>query len=179
MLKRINKHKLICAWLWICSFALSFPAQTGGNYTITQSIVASGGAASENGNFRVEGTVGQNTAGTVSVGAGGQYAVRGGFWATDALAPTAANTSLSGRITDFNGGGVARVQVLITDTTTGVTRSTQTNSFGFYRFDELATGQAYIVTARSRRFTFAPESHFINLFDENNETHFMVVGEGN
>lgn len=100
------------------------------------------------------------------------------FVLASSAAPTAANSSILGRIVDTKNNGISRVSVTVTNAATGEMRSTQTNSFGVYRFDELATGQAYIVTARSRRYRFTPESHFINLFDEQNETHFTAV-EGN
>ena len=180
MLKIPDRQKLICACLFIYSFVLIIPAQTGGNFTITQPVIASGGGQnSAGGNFTIDHTIGQSLAGAVSVGgADNRYAVRGGFWAADSLAPTAANSSISGRITDLNNNGIALVTITVLDTSTGITRSTTSNSFGFYKIDELATTHLYIVTARSRRFTFAPESHFINLFDEQNETHFTAV-EGN
>lgn len=92
--------------------------------------------------------------------------------------PTAANSSISGRITDLINNGIARVTITVLDTSTGTTRSTTSNSFGFYRFDELATAHTYIVTTRSRKYTFTPENRVISLFDEQNETHFTVVGEG-
>lgn len=155
-------------------------AQTGGNYAITQSVVASGGQTSAGGNFAVDGTIGQNLAGAISVGgANNQYAVRGGFWAADSLAPTAANSSISGRITDLNNTGIPRVTVTVLDAYTGITRSTMTGSFGFYRFDELAAAHLYVVTAQSRRYRFTPESHFVNLFEEQTQTNFAVISEGN
>jgi Tol biopolymer transport system component len=90
-------------------------------------------------------------------------------------APTAANSSILGRIVDAKNNGISRVTVTALNTSTGEMRSTQTNSFGFYRFDELATAQVYIVSAQSRRYRFTPESHYINLFDEQSETHFTTV----
>ncbi len=90
-------------------------------------------------------------------------------------APTAANASISGRIVDAKNNGISRVSVTVTNTLTGQTRSTQTNSFGFYRFDELATTHLYIVSAQSRRYRFTPESYYINLFEEQSETHFTAV----
>ena len=95
------------------------------------------------------------------------------------VAATAANSSIAGRITDSNNSGIARITITVLDTFTGITRSTTTNSFGFYKVDELATTHFYVVTARSKKFTFAPESYYINLFDEQTETHFTVIGEGN
>jgi hypothetical protein len=56
-------------------------AQTGGNYQITQSVIASGGGQnSTGGNFSLDGTIGQPIAGTVSTGS--SFSVSGGFWQT-------------------------------------------------------------------------------------------------
>lgn len=164
--------------LAVIIFLPPIAAQTGGNYTITQSVVAGGGQSSTGENYTVEGTIGQNLAGAISVGgANNQYSVRGGFWAAESLVPTAASSSISGRVTGSQNNGIARITITVLDTFTGITRSTASNSFGFYKIDELAATHLYVVTARSRRFTFAPESHYINLFEEQTETHFTVVSE--
>jgi uncharacterized protein (TIGR03437 family) len=52
------------------------PAQSGGSYNITQSVISGGGGESSNGNTNVTGALGQSIAATSS---GGQYAVSGGF----------------------------------------------------------------------------------------------------
>lgn len=166
--------------LAVIIFLLPIAAQTGGNYTITQSVVAGGGQSSAGGNFTVDGTIGQNLAGAISVGgANNQFSVRGGFWAAESLAPTAASSSISGRITGSQNNGIARITITVLDTFTGITRSTTTNSFGIYRMDELELTHLYVVTAQSKKFTFAPESYYINLFNEQTETHFTVIAEGN
>ena len=154
-------------------------AQSGGTYTVTQSVIASGGGqSSTGGNYTVDGTSGQASAGTLSTsGAGNQYAMRGGFWTSAPSAPTAATTSISGKVVDLNNNGIGRVRILVLDTFTGITRSATTSPFGFYQIDELEVGRFYIVTARSKRFTFTPESFFFNLFEELTEMNFTVLGE--
>ncbi|HQR36511.1 MAG TPA: Ig domain-containing protein, partial [Blastocatellia bacterium] len=52
------------------------PAQSGGSYTITQSVIAGGGGASSGGSYAETGLIGQSGVGASS---GGQYSVEGGF----------------------------------------------------------------------------------------------------
>jgi hypothetical protein len=53
-------------------------AQTGGNFTITQSVIAGGGQNSAGGAFSVDGTVGQAVAGANLTG--GMFSLAVGFW---------------------------------------------------------------------------------------------------
>jgi len=39
----------------------------------------------------------------------------------------------------------------------GTTRTTRSSIFGYYRFDEVAAGQTYIIGVRSKRYQFAPQ----------------------
>lgn len=152
-------------------------AQTGGNYAFTQSVVASGGGQqTAGGSFALDGTIGQSLAGTLSTaasGAGNQYAVRGGFWATEALAPTAANVSVSGRVKIGKRGIIRRVRIILTDAFTGITRSTLTDQFGSYRFEELEAGHFYILEATSKNFVFTPASHSFPLLENLEEVNFI------
>ncbi len=52
------------------------PAQSGGSYNITQSVIAGGGGASSGGSYAENGVIGQSAVGASS---GGQYSVEGGF----------------------------------------------------------------------------------------------------
>ncbi|HEY0459108.1 MAG TPA: choice-of-anchor Q domain-containing protein [Pyrinomonadaceae bacterium] len=70
------------------------------------------------------------------------------------LAPTAANVSVSGQVLTSNGGGISRAKVSITDQN-GETRWATTNSFGFYRFDEIPAAENYIIGAQHKRYQFS------------------------
>lgn len=72
------------------------------------------------------------------------------------LSPTAANVSISGRVTDANGRAISRVRVTITDTN-GNIRSSATNQFGYYRFADLPSGETYVIQAAHKVYTFAPQ----------------------
>ena len=57
---------------------LSVSAQTGGDYSIEKSVIASGGGTSQGSTITVSGTVGQVTASQQITGA--SYSLTGGFW---------------------------------------------------------------------------------------------------
>jgi len=53
------------------------PAQSGGTYNLSQTVIGGGGGSSAGGNNEITGTIGQNATGQSS---GGGYAIEGGFW---------------------------------------------------------------------------------------------------
>src|SRR6266478_3284934 len=63
----------------------------------------------------------------------------------------AVNGSLVGAVTDSSGGSVPNAKVTITETNTGVSRSTNTNESGNYNFYDLPPG-TYTVTAEQTGF---------------------------
>lgn len=132
-------------------------AQTGGQFSITQSVTANGGGKSDAGNFSVAGTSGQPVSGTDS--AGGQFAVHGGFWQQFILL-LAANVTVGGRVTTATGGGIANARVTLTGLS-GASQSAVTNSFGYFRFPEVPSGETYIVGVTSREFQFANPTQIV------------------
>jgi hypothetical protein len=46
-----------------------------------------------------------------------------------------------------------------------------TNSFGYYRFDDIAAGQSIIISVTSKRFQFAAQ--VFNVTEEINELNFV------
>jgi hypothetical protein len=71
-------------------------------------------------------------------------------YGTGPIAPTAA---ISGRVLTPDGKGINKAVVTVTDGT-GLTRQLQTSTTGFYRFENVAVGRSYTVTASHRRFDF-------------------------
>ena len=71
------------------------------------------------------------------------------------------NVSVSGRVSTPAGLGLRNAIVSITDSQ-GVRRTATTTSFGFYNFDEVASGRNYVVTVSSRRYRFASRPLLIN-----------------
>ncbi len=72
------------------------------------------------------------------------------------FAPTAASVLISGRVTTANGRGIGKARVSLTDSI-GETRTAFTNSFGYFRFETVTAGETYILDARHKRYTFAPQ----------------------
>ena len=147
----------LTAALIFCAVATTVTAQvaTGGNYTLDQSSIASGGGQNAaGGNFTVDGTIGQPAAGTRSTNS--PFAVAGGFWTADVFAPTAAAVTISGRVLTPNGGGLRNALVTLTDLS-GSSRTVLTGTFGYYRFSEVAAGETVIIAIVSKRYHFQPQ----------------------
>lgn len=92
-------------------------------------------------------------------------AMRNQYTATgyNVLVPTAANVSVSGRVTNAFGNALSNVRVTISNGT--VSRTATTNNFGYYRFDEIASGETYIVNVKSRRYQFTNGTRVISVND--------------
>ena len=71
-------------------------------------------------------------------------------------ASTAAPVSVSGRVTDQYGRAVVDASVRFTDLS-GVMKSARTDAFGYYTMTELSAGESYVVTVKTRKFTFNPQ----------------------
>lgn len=154
-------------------FSISAAGQSGGVFEITGAVIASGGEPAANGVFTVNKTIGQPWVGESS---GGGFITRGGFW-TPQIAPTSAAVSIRGRILTAEGNGIVNVIISLTDPSTGATISTRSSSFGYFRFDEIAVGQTYILIVSSKRFTFIPNSRVIMPTDEVTDAHFTALPE--
>ncbi len=86
------------------------------------------------------------------------------FVIVESLAPTAASVSVSGRVADASGAGLAGVSVSLNDSQ-GRSVSTRTNNFGRYSFTGVAAGEIYVVGVASKRYTFGVASQAINVQD--------------
>ncbi len=87
-------------------------------------------------------------------------------------APTAANVSIAGRVVTANGRGISNARVTITGEN-GAGRSALTNSFGYYRFDEVEIGKTYVISAARKRYRFSPR--VVSLMDELTELDFTAL----
>jgi len=167
---------LLCS---VCVFA-----QAGETYDLSHNVVAGGGEKSTSALYKVEGTIGQSAAGTVSNGTNAatntQHSLRGGFWAFESIAPTVAAVSIGGRVLNFSGGTVSNVRISLFDASSGTERTALTNPFGHYRFEEVGVGRVYILRAESKKFTFMPEIHVLQLMDAREDLDFTAVeSDGN
>ena len=93
-----------------------------------------------------------------------------GGWGLELLATTATGVEVSGRVTTPDGTGLRNARVNITDSQ-GVVRSATTSSFGYYRFDDVAAGESYVVSVASRRYRYAPR--VVQVFDTLTDVDFV------
>ncbi len=148
--------------------AIFLPIAGLAQFEITHYVIASGGGSGSTGSsnghtFVVDGTIGQNLAGTTSagIGGGGYSIIQGGFWAADFLAPTAALVNISGRVLSPNGHPLNTARVILS-APDGSMRSAATNTFGFYTIGGLEAGQTYILTAKAKGYVFASRIVTVN-----------------
>ena len=93
-------------------------------------------------------------------------------WSLGVLVPTAAPASISGRVLTSTGRSIPNAIVTLTDAS-GVSRTARSNTFGYYTFSNVQSGQSYILQASARLYTFAPRA--INLTDD--LTGFDITAE--
>ncbi|MBV9242355.1 MAG: carboxypeptidase regulatory-like domain-containing protein, partial [Acidobacteria bacterium] len=84
--------------------------------------------------------------------------------------PSAAAVTISGRVITANGAAIRGATVSLTDTQ-GAQRSAITNAFGYYSFDNVQSGQTYLMRALARRYIFTPRS--VNVTDSLTNVDFI------
>ncbi len=89
------------------------------------------------------------------------------------LAPTAASVMVGGRVLTARGRGIGNVIIRLTDSA-GNTRTARTSAFGFYRFDEVAAGETYVVSATGKRYTFNQQTQVLNANADTNDINFIA-----
>lgn len=75
--------------------------------------------------------------------------------------PTSASVTVSGRVTTEGGRAIVRANVMMVDQN-GLMRWTQTDSFGYYYFEEVGVGSSYIFNVASKQYNFEPQVITIN-----------------
>lgn len=81
--------------------------------------------------------------------------------ATPTPTPTPSGTTISGRVTTPSGLGLRNAIVALTDSQ-GVRRTATTSTFGFFSFENVLTGQTYVIGVSSKRYRFAARSLLVN-----------------
>lgn len=79
--------------------------------------------------------------------------------------PTAADVSIEGNVITESGAGIVSALVTVTNASTGESTSVRTNSFGFFRIEELEANGLYLLTVRSKRYSFSAEPYVLTLSD--------------
>ncbi len=91
-------------------------------------------------------------------------------WSLDPTPPTSAGNNvvvgfgsvdLTFANVDTAGRGIGRALLTLTDMN-GVSRTTMSNTFGYYSFVTASAGQSYVLTVESGRYTFTENPRFIN-----------------
>lgn len=85
------------------------------------------------------------------------------------VGPTAASVSIGGRVFAGKSRGLSNALVYLTDSH-GSIRIARTNSFGYYRFADIAAGQTVIISVVSKRLLFAPQ--IVSVSEENSVLNF-------
>jgi hypothetical protein len=71
-------------------------------------------------------------------------------------APTAAAVSISGRVLSSDGMSLSKAIVSLTDSS-GNSRRALSSSFGYYRFEDVAVGEVYVLSVASKGRQFSPQ----------------------
>src|SRR5688500_11521071 len=77
--EKVMRNRSITAFLLLPVLAATILCQSGGQFTITKSVIAGGGGNASGGTFSVNGTIGQPVAGVPMTG--GTFNLESGFWA--------------------------------------------------------------------------------------------------
>lgn len=93
-------------------------------------------------------------------------------WTLIGLAPTAAHVRVSGRAVTANGGGIFNAIVTLTDAQ-GQIKTSRTNQFGYYNFDDVPAGGVYVLGAIHKRYTFAPA--VVSVSDEITDINLIAI----
>lgn len=89
------------------------------------------------------------------------------------LAPTAANVSISGRATTAEGRSIAG-SVIQLQRANGEIRSSRTNTFGYYRFNDIPAGESVLISAIAKRHQFALPVQMIHAIDNISGVDFIA-----
>lgn len=144
----------------------------GGGYALDRSVIASGGGEASGNNFTLTGTFGQPIAGTDSNS--GTINVKSGFWTDSQAVPTAAFSSIEGRVLTAEGQGIRNVSINIIDSN-GIIRSVSSGSFGSFKFENLPSGNAYTITVQAKKYQFKQSSQVVFLLDNIGDLNFTAL----
>ena len=84
----------------------------------------------------------------------------------EASGTTAAQASINGRVTNYLGRPIGKIWVTLSGGVLAEPVMALTSSFGYYRIDDLPTGQTYIVSIQSKRYHFLNPARVVSLGDD-------------
>lgn len=91
-----------------------------------------------------------------------------------AFGSTAATASIGGRIVTANGRGISNAIVTISGGELSEPRSIATGSMGYYSFDDLPTGGAYVISVGTKRYTFSNPTRIVTLMQDLADADFVA-----
>jgi hypothetical protein len=94
--------------------------------------------------------------------------------ADERLNPTAARVPITGRVLSPNGFGIGGVRVVLSGDDPSETRAALTNGFGYYVFDDVEVGKAYIISPLDGRERFTWQGRFVLLTDQLSDVDFVA-----
>lgn len=89
--------------------------------------------------------------------------------------PTAATTTISGRILSAEGIGLANATVSLLDAKTGQTMTATSNEEGYYNFGNIEVGKDYIISPSVKGYAFSPASKYFSLIDGLTDVDFKAM----
>jgi CSLREA domain-containing protein len=95
-------------------------------------------------------------------------------WSITFLPLTAAQSSISGRVTTANGQGIRNAKIVVTGNSLSEPIEVTTGSFGYYSIDGLQSGETYVLTVNSQRYTFSNPTQVISLVDNIADANFTA-----
>ncbi len=91
-----------------------------------------------------------------------------------AMVPLVVNASLGGRVLTAGGSGIPNSFITLSGGNLPNPITVRTNSFGFYNFQELQTGQEYTATVSTKQYSFAQPTQIITLNDNVGDFNFVA-----
>jgi hypothetical protein len=88
--------------------------------------------------------------------------------------PTSASVPVAGRVRTAGGRGIGNATVTLTDEA-GNVRTTRTSAFGYYLFEDVTSGKAYVLRVRAKRMQFAEAQRLINVSDAVSNADFIAM----
>jgi CSLREA domain-containing protein len=86
--------------------------------------------------------------------------------------PTAADVSVAGTVFDGGGNPVARAVIKLTNSA-GEVRTTRTNQFGLFRFENVQSGEVYVAEVVHKKYTYTPQ--IVSVTDDITDLNFSAV----
>jgi uncharacterized delta-60 repeat protein len=109
----------------------------------------------------------------VAVGSSGGN-IAAARYLNDPLPPSSADVSVGGRVTTADGLGIRNAALTLTGAD-GTTFTARTGAFGYYRFEEVPSGETYVLTIHSKRYTFNPSTRLITVKDSIDDADFVAL----